>query len=408
MKLFVIIIIAILVIVAGIAVIERIFYRKHDKSPGSMAYIIFFILVRLGFINRKKPVIEDSLMASVKTPYIMLVNHESFEDFYYVWQMIKKHKPDYIINEYYTRLPFLKWLALHGGVLSKKLFTREMSTGIKIHRMLKKGYPVVIFPEGRLSPDGRSNPVVEKGAGLYRRMKCDLVLTKIEGAYYAHPKWRKKYFRSPVKVSVKKVIHPEELKNMTDEGLEELIEKTLYTDASLYDHGPYPQKNKAIGLEGILYRCIFCGEKYSTTGKGNELLCTACGKKLVLDSKYHFTEWPHSIPGYYEEIKNTERKELVNKKLEMKVELRVFGQSGRIEKKEAGICFLDGENFSYHSETEKLEISVSDLSGIAFSCKKEIELYRGENLYYFYPLTDKVQVAEWALFIDLLTEKRGA
>lgn len=407
MKILIILIGIILIGVAALYIIERVFYRKHDKTTGSLAYIIFFLLVKIGFINRKKPMIDDALMTEVQKPYLMLVNHESFEDFYYVWQMIKKDKPDYLINEYYTRLPVARWLAVHGGVLTKKIFTREMATGLKIHRTLKLGYPVVIFPEGRLSPDGRSNPIVEDGAGFYKRLKCDVVLTKIEGAYLAHPKWRKKYFRTDVRVCVKRVLHPEELKNMTDAEFSEIIRSTLYADAAVYGHAPYKQKNKAKGLEGILYRCAFCGENYQTVGRGNELVCGACGKKLTFDDSYHFTEWPHSIAGYYEEIKKAERAKLGALSLHMQVELKVFGKEGKYTKREPGECFLDREFFRYRSESEEFAIPVSELPGIAFSCKKEIELYRGEDLYFFYPASDPAQVAEWALCVDLLTEQRG-
>ena len=56
---------------------------------------------------------------------------------------------------------------------------------------------------------------------------------------------------------------------------------------------------------------------------------------------------------------------------------------------------------------KEFEIPLSDFSGLAFSCNKEIEFYRGENLYFFYPEKDKVQVAEWAMFIDLMAERRS-
>jgi len=407
LKIAIIIFGILLLLFAGVVIIDRIFYRKHDKSTGSIAYPLFFLLVKTGFLNRKKPIFDDARMAEVKKPYLMLVNHESFEDFYYVWQMIKKDKPNYLINEYYTRLPVLRWLAVHGGVLSKKIFTREMTTGLKIHRTLKQGYPVVIFPEGRLSPDGRSNPIVEDGAAFYKRLKCDVVLTKVEGAYLSHPKWRKKYFRSDVRVSVKRVLHPEELREMSNEAFSEIIRSTLYADASVYAHAPYKQKNKAKGLEGILYRCVFCGEKYRTAGRGNDLICTACGKKLSFDETYHFTEWPHSISGYYEEIRKTEREKLGEISLHTKVRLKVFGKNGKYTKNEIGECFLDGESFRYRSASETFTVPVREFPGLAFSCQKEFEFYRGEDLYFFYPVSDPAQVAEWALCVDLLTEKRG-
>ncbi len=123
-------------------------------------------------------------------------------------------------------------MARRGGILSKKLFTRDMGTAVGLLRMIRKGFPVVIFPEGRLSPDGRSNPIVEKGGALYKKLKVDLVLAKIEGAYFAAPKWRSKVYRSPIRIRVERVIKREELQAMTAEAVDEIIASTLYQDAS--------------------------------------------------------------------------------------------------------------------------------------------------------------------------------
>ena len=106
--------------------------------------------------------------------------------------------------------------------------------------MVRAGWPVVVFPEGRLSPDGRSNPMVESGAALYKRLKVTLVLLRIDGAYWAHPKWRKKTYRTQIRLSVRRVLRPEELAKLTNEELDEIIRRELWNDASAGEHGPFP------------------------------------------------------------------------------------------------------------------------------------------------------------------------
>ena len=81
-----------------------------------------------------------------------------------------------------------------------------MGAPLGMLRTLRKGYPVVVFPEGRLSPDGRQNPIVENAAALYKRSKVPLVLVNIQGAYFANPKWRKRFLKSDIYVSVRRVI----------------------------------------------------------------------------------------------------------------------------------------------------------------------------------------------------------
>ena len=229
-------------------------------------------------------------MREAEAPYILLCNHESFFDFYYLSKLHHSRRPSYLVNEYYCTRPVLRRLAKPGGIVSKKLFARDMGTAVGILRTIRRAYPIVIFPEGRLSPDGRSNPIVESGGALYKKIRVDLV--RLSGAYYASPKWRKRVFRSPVTVTVERVVKGEELRHMSAAELDALIAAALYQDASALRDPSYPQRNKAEGLENILYRCADCGALYTTCGKGNALRCSACGARHSLNEHYLFSETP--------------------------------------------------------------------------------------------------------------------
>ena len=387
---------------------RRFVFREAEGTPDSMMYAFIFLIVRLWLGKMKRVEIDDALLHDVEAPYILLANHESFEDFYYISHMAHPRNPSYLVNEYYCTRPVLKHMGKRGGILSKKLFTRDMSTAAGILRMIRKGYPIVIFPEGRLSPDGRSNPIVEDGAGLYRRLKTTLVLTKIDGAYFAHPKWRRKRYRSPIRVTVQRVIRPDELAEMTDAQLGAVIRETLYNDASAHEDGHYPQKDKAEGLDRLLYRCCGCGALYETESKGNELRCRACGRVWHIDEHYRFAEAPYTIPAYYDKIRGMEEKELDTLSLSVPVRTKIFGANGGPVRREDGQCSLDGVSFRYRSSSEDFEIPVKDLPALAFSCGEEFELYHDNELHYFYPIEEPRQAARWALAVDLLAQRRNA
>ncbi len=385
--------------------IRFVCFKGREGTPDSMMYAFIFFLVRLWLGRRQRVEIDDAALRELEPPYILLSNHESFEDFYYISQMAHPRNPSYLVNEYYCTRPVLRHMAKRGGILSKKLFTPDMAAPLGILRTVRRGYPVVIFPEGRLSPDGRSNPIVESGAALYRRMKAPLVLLRIDGAYWAHPKWRKKSFRSDIRLSVRRVLKPEELAAMTDAQLDELLRAELYNDAS--DHpGFYPQKNKAVGLEGLLYRCADCGALYDTEGVGNELRCRACGKRHRLDEHYRFTDAPGTIGRYYDAIRELEARELDTLSLRAAVKTKIFGADGGPVRWEKGECTLDAEAFRYRSEKEDFTIPTEKLPALAFSCGEEFELYHEGELHYFYPLEQPRQAARWALAVDLMAEKR--
>lgn len=388
-------------------VIRRWFFKDTEGTPDSLMYALIFFLVRLWQGRRNRVEMDDAALEQVEAPYIVLANHESFVDFYFISQMRHPRNPSYLVNEFYCTRPVLRRMAKPGGILSKRLFTPDMQTAMGLLRMTRKGYPVVIFPEGRLSPDGRSNPILEPGGALYKKLGVDLVLVKIEGAYYARPKWRRRSYRSKVRVRIARILRRDELAAMSAEALDALIAETLHGDADTEQVDTYPQRDKAEGLEKLLYRCADCGALYTTKGEGNTLSCSACGASHTLDEDYRFTDGPATIPAYYDRIIALERETLDSFELHAEVETKVFGADGRVVKKERGECSLTPAGFAYHSGTEDFTVPIEKLPALCFSCGEEFELYADGLLHYFYPVEHRAQVARWALLVDLMS-KTGA
>ena len=389
-----------------IAIFIKRFYLggnvENMESPAYGAVISFFSLIHG---KKQKVLIDDSLLETASSPYIMLSNHESFFDFLYLYKLNHPKNPSFIVNEYYCTRPIARHVPLGCSIIPKKLFVTEMRTPLSIMRNIKKGVPVVLFPEGRLSPDGRSNTFLP-GAALYKKIGVALVLVKITGAYFANPKWRKKRFLSDIKVKVQRIIKKDELQNMSVDELENVIASTLFNDASENENRLFPQRNKAEGLENILYRCIDCGSLYTTKGIGNDLVCTSCGAKHSLNDHYCFTKEPYTISGYYDRMKALEEEDLDKLNLSAKVKTKVFAENGKVIKKESGECTLTPQGLSYKSDTEDFMVRMEDMPALAFSCATEFEVYHNGNLFYFYPEDYPQQTARWALLVDMFAERR--
>lgn len=381
--------------------IRKYFLKGTSGTPDSPAQSLMLFVMRLIHGKRQKVNVHDSLMEDVQAPYIMLVNHESFFDFLYVSQIAHPKNPAFIMNAYYYNYGIMRKLGPEGGMIPKKLFTSDMTFVIRTARTIVKGYPVVIFPEGRLSPDGRTNFLVP-GAAFYQRLNADIVLVKITGAYFANPKWRKKRFISDIDVTVEKVIKSDDAASMDVHELDDLIARTLYNNASENQRTLFPQKNKALGLENILYRCTDCGSLYTTKGIGNDLVCTKCGSRHTLDDHYLFDNGKDSISGFYDRIKEMEKAQMDTLELRAKVKTKIFNGKDR-PRKESGECIMTKEAFRYVSPSVDFKIKRGDLQAIPFSCGEEFELYYNNELYYFYPEEERLQCARWALISDMLS-----
>ena len=387
--------------------LDRFFFKENDGTPDSPVYMALFRVVSLLCRRRSNVKIDDSLLQGHSEPYLFLCNHESFWDFYYVHRLIRDRNPAYVLNRFYFQNRILGWIGKKTGMIPKRLFTTDFETPVRIMRTLRKGYSVVVFPEGRLSVDGRQNPIVENSASFCKRLGVDVVLGNIRGAYFGGPKWRKKSYPTQVQVKAVRILTPAEMKAMTDDELQALIAETLAFDESNEPQVSFPQRDKAVGLEDLLYRCADCGELYTTEGVGNDLICRACGRVHTLDDRYRFTDEIGTIGAYYDRIKALERAELGELHLQTPVQAVMFQQKRPRKVRSEGICALTREAFSFHSQDEDLSVPLSHLPALPFSCDEEFETYFHENLYYFYPTENRRQVARWALIVDLLNEEKA-
>ena len=382
-------------------------FQKNDGTPDSPVYGALFRFVGLLCRRRSNVRIDDTLIRGREKPCLFLSNHESFWDFYYIHRLARDWKPAYVLNRLYFYMPILGWIGRRTGMIPKRLFTTDFETPVRIMRTLRKGYSVVVFPEGRLSVDGRNNPIVENSASFFRRLNVDIVLGRIRGAYFAGPKWRKHSYPTEVSVSAVRVLTRDEIKTMTDDELQSLIADTLAFDESAEQENLYPQEDKAVGLENVLYRCADCGALYTTEGVGNDLICRACGSVHTLDERYRFTSGPETIGAYHDRIKEMERAKLSALHLEIPVHAVMYREKRPRKVPFDGVCTLTPEAFSFRSATEDLSVPISQLPALPFSCDEEFETYFHENLYYFSPKENRRQAARWALIVDLLNEKKA-
>ncbi len=381
--------------------LDKVYFKENDGTPDSIIYAAFFRFADLVLKRKQRLTVDADALRERKAPFIVLSNHESFYDFYYIKQLFPDRNPAYVVNRHYISFPVVKTLARKAGFIPKRLFSPDRATPLGILRAIRAGYPVVIFPEGRLSVSGRNYPILDRGAAFYRRLGVDIVLCRISGAYLCNPKWRKRFYRGDVSVSVARVISKDEAAAMTDEQLDALIAETLaYDDAA--SEKPFPQKDRAKGLENILYRCPDCGALYTTEGKGNTLACSACGKVHTLDEHYRF-ENGETIADFYAKIADAERETLLRTPLTAQVKVTIFPEKGK-KHREKGVCTLDENGFSYRSETASFTIPFTQLSALPFSCGTEFETYSDNKLYYFYPIETPRQAARWALLVDLQKE----
>ena len=371
-----------------IVIVLKKYFLKDGSIAEFLANILKKAIVKAVSLKVRFQVIGADEVRALEGPYIYLSEHHSALDAVALYRIDPDNNMVGVINEYLFRLPVFGKLLRKSGQIPKKLFYPDFICVKNILKAIRRGQPVAIFPEARLSTDGGPSFVNDNIAGLCQKMRVPLVLVEIRNNYFLSPKWRKGIFRGVCEVEVKRILMPEEMEEMSREALADVIRRNLSYNEFSRTISEFRSPKKAQGLEGILYMCPHCRTLYQNVSRGNTLTCRHCGKQYEIGPDYRFTdEEIPTIYDYYQKIKEIEQESLADVSLDIPVDVKIYKDQVKKVRKEKGTFHLDREKVWFRSERSGLyfEYALKDLEGIAYSVNEEFEFYYENELYYFYP-----------------------
>lgn len=397
---------------------EKLFYKELVGTPDSFYYYVLYTVFHIIVTGKVNATFDRGDIDKIKGPYILLSNHGSFFDVYFLSRLAHKHRFSFILNKYYFKSKPANYLLGKIGAIPKKLFSPDSETIKRILRSIKLGYPVLMCPEGRLSIDGTNYQIRNETGKLVKQLKVPVVIVTINGAYPTNPKWRHHRIRGRIHTSVKKIITKEEIEKLTVDEINKIINENIaYNDFEYAkEHNiTYKGKNKAKNLESVLYHCPKCKKDYTLYSNNNTFGCNECGFKVEILDDYSFTENElgfKNIHDWYEAIVEYEKPKIENNEINLSCNVRVKKYNIKSKKNDEdgfGVCKLTNEGFSFEGklkEDVKFFLDFNTLKGLPFSAGEQFECYYNDELYYFYPLENNLQVCRWALIIDEIIRER--
>ena len=278
---------------------------RYPMHQGKFWTGLIWVLSRILLIGKKYKV-EKIGMENLTAPYMMLSNHMHFIDFELAAMGTWPHSVSNVvsIDGYVGKWFLLEWI---GAICTRK-FTTDIHLVKCIRHVLQRGDVLAMYPEARYTPCGTLAVLPESLGKLVKMNQVPVVAVVHRGNHLYAPFWN---FRSkrkvPMHTTLKLILTPEQIAQMTVPEINELLKRELAYDDYRYqkDNGiRITEENRAEGLHQVLYQCPHCLAESKMESKGAKLLCTACGKSWTwredgyLEADSGETEFDH-IPDWF-------------------------------------------------------------------------------------------------------------
>ncbi|MBU1094795.1 MAG: 1-acyl-sn-glycerol-3-phosphate acyltransferase [Firmicutes bacterium] len=215
-----------------------------------------------------------------KEPYVMLANHTFLFDVIHVPLPFKK-VPFIVASQTLFKKQPTKFLVTQvAHVIPKSKGASDTSTVRDLISTIRRGYPILIFPEGDTTFYGETGYIEESTMKLIKKLGVDVITCNVSGGYLNKPRWATgKRKNRRIHLNYQLTIGKEEIEDLSVEEINEIIKKALYHNDYVYQREmmiPHPGKQLAEGIENVVYVCPFCQSINTLESKNNKVRCTAC------------------------------------------------------------------------------------------------------------------------------------
>lgn len=254
-------------------------------------------------------------------PCLILMNHSSFIDLEIVASVLFPRKFN-IVATTDSFMGIMKWLMrLIGCIPTRKFVTDTKLIRDMLYCVNDLKSSVVMFPEASYSFDGTATPLPDSIGRCVKMLGVPVVVIRTYGAFARQPLYnclRKR--KVNVSADIKYLLSAEQVAVRGADDINEIINQEFDFDNFAWQQENevcIKDKERAEGLNRVLYKCPHCMSESNMVGKGATLTCEQCGKQYELTeygylrAKNGETKFDH-IPDWYQWERECVRKEIVD------------------------------------------------------------------------------------------------
>lgn len=389
--------------------------KKTNQKIGKINPILYAVLYRYfkrKFTKKYHMTFDKDIVKDIKGPAIVVGTHSCDMDHILSGLTMYPVRPTYIVSEHFMRNPSTAKLMKFAHVITKKMFTPDVSTIKNILRAKKENAVIFIFPEGRLSCYGRTLPVTDGTAELIKKLGVDLYAWKAEGAYCTFPKWREKGENREGKIhaSIKRLMTADEVAKADVDTIRKVTEDAIRHDDEVAMQGvEFRGENMANGVDKVLFKCPNCMQEGTISSEGNHIRCS-CGLDATLDTFYRLHNAPLGcVNEWFEWQQNSIDTE--TECLQTKARLGCCGEDGFMDPQAGeGEVYMDKDVFkltgTMHGEAVDFTIKTDKIGAFPITPGEHFDIYVNGKLVYVYPIPDTRMSVKWVCFLDKFMEQK--
>ena len=386
--------------------------KQRIGKPNALLYAVLYAVLKRKYTKKYNITFDNDIAKDIKGPAIVVATHTCDADHILSALTLYPVRPTYIVSEHFIHNKSTAGLIKMMHVITKKMFTPDVSTIRNVLRAKSENAVIVIFPEGRLSCYGRTLPVAEGTAELIKKLGVDLYAWKAEGAYLTFPKWREKGDDRIGKInsSVKLLLSKEQVAELDVAEIKRITEDAIrHDDEKAMEGVEFKSDTMALGADKVLFKCPVCKKEGTISTEGNHIRCE-CGLDATLDTFYKLHNAPfESISEWFEWQQNSI--DIEHDFISTRARLGCCKADGFMDPEAGeGEVYIDKDNFrlsgTLHGEPIDFSVRTDKIGAFPISPADHIDIYHNGRLIYIYPQPDLRASVKWVCFVDKFNSDR--
>lgn len=428
---------------------------KNRSLPTRLkAYVWFNKLLKLtlGFYLKRRfhlRAVSRRALFKTRPPYLLLPNHVGYWDPFMVGLFVPQ-PVHFVAADAVFRSPVMRRLLSLVGAVPKTKGVSDLEMLRQLLRIRDAGGVMSLFAEGGRSWDGTTLPLMAGTAKLVKFLRIAVICPKFRGGYLAHPRWSRSPRSGPLYIDYIPVLSAEEVRRLSLQEIEDRLIRALAHDEHAWREAAavsYRARRPAEYAEHVLFLCPACESLATIHSHRKTLRCNACGFTARLDANGRIscaaaTSGAAHSPGsaanrefrclrdwHQWELRQIDtiverylrkaaaaassgaRRPLIR---ESGIVCRRGFRTNRLHEHGTGVLQLDADELRFTpgavesnataaaAEEEALRLPLAALRGVNIQLQRELELYVGDTLYTFTPLSARVSMYKWERLMSAL------